>query len=110
MNELAYAGVTIAIAAGLAMSVYHCWRHKQWSSAFLLFFLPILAYFLWHFSVEAYNWGEVWSSAKEISVELDIAVALIDMKLMFTVFMLIAWVFVWNSVRPPKRGIFHRKK
>ena len=33
----------------------------------MMFFLPVLAYLLWHFSVEAYNWGEVWVTAKVVS-------------------------------------------
>ncbi len=98
MNELAYAGVTLAVAAGLCISIYDCWRHKKWNRSFLLFFLPILVYLLWHFSVEAYQWGEVWSTAKTVTLELDIAVALIDFKLLFTVFMLLFWIYVWNSV------------
>jgi len=98
MNELAVAGVTIAVAAGLSLAVYHYWRHRRWASSFLLFLLPVLAYFLWHFSVEAYQGGEVWATAKEVTLELDIAVALIDLKLLFTVFMLLLWIYVWNSV------------
>lgn len=103
MNELAYAGVTLAVAAGLSLAVYHYWHRRKAGSSLLLFLLPMLAYFLWHFSVEAYEWGEVWATAKVVTLELDIAVALIDLKLLFTVFMLLAWIYVWNSVNTSNR-------
>jgi hypothetical protein len=97
MPDFTVLGVTAAVAAGLALSIYHVWHHRNPGKGILLFLLPVIAYFFWHFSVEAYEWGEVWSTAKVVSLELDIAVALIDIKLLFTVFMLILWVHVWNS-------------
>ena len=104
MNELAYAGVAIAVVAGIVLAAVYLWRRRRLEGSLLLFFLPVLAYFLWHFSVEAYNWGEIWATAKDISLELDIAVALVDLKLIITVFMLLFWVYVWNSVNSRNSG------
>ena len=104
MNELAYAGVMIAVVAGIVLAILHFWRRKRWEGSLLLFFLPVLAYFLWHFSVEAYSWGEIWATALEQSLELNIAVALVDLKLIATIFMLLFWVYVWNSVNAGRGG------
>ncbi|MBN2330647.1 MAG: hypothetical protein JXC85_02430 [Candidatus Aenigmarchaeota archaeon] len=104
MANLAVIGVTLAVVAGLALSAYHFWRNRNPGKGIMLFLLPFLAYLIWHFSVEAYNWGDVWSNAPDISLELSIAVALIDIKLLFTVFMLILWVFVWNSLNRGRKA------
>ncbi len=104
MVNLAVVGVTVAVLAGLAMAAFHYRRSRRWEGSILMFLLPVLAYFIWHFSVEAYSWGEIWATAKDASLELGIAVALIDLKLLFTVFMLIVWVYVWNSVGGKGRG------
>lgn len=103
MANFAVIGVTAAVIAGLALSAYHFWRNRNPSKGILLFLLPVLGYLIWHFSVEAYNWGVVWSTAKVVSLELDIAVALIDIKLLFTVFILIIWVYVWNNVNGSRK-------
>ena len=99
MANLAVLGVTASVIAGLALSSYDFWRNRNPSRSILLFLLPVLAYSIWHFSLEAYKWGGVWSTAKDISLELDIAVALVDLKLLFSLFMLITWVYVWNSIK-----------
>lgn len=104
MNELAYAGVAIAVVAGIVLAILHFWRRRRWEGSLLLFFLPVLAYFLWHFSVEAYSWGEIWANALEVTLELNIAVALVDLKLIATIFMLLFWVYVWNSVNAGREG------
>jgi uncharacterized membrane protein HdeD (DUF308 family) len=109
MVNLAVVGITLAVVAGIALAVVYFWRRRKWEGSLLLFLLPALAYFIWHFSVEAYKWGEIWATAKDISLELDIAVALIDLKLLFTVFMLIAWIYVWNSVNTRKPGSGSKK-
>ena len=98
MTDFAVLGITAALIAGLALSIYHFWRNRDLCRGFLIFLLPILGYFLWHFAVEAYNWGEIWSTALEQTLELNIAVALVDLKLIATIFMLLFWIFVWNSV------------
>lgn len=103
MTNLAVIGVTLAIVAGLALSIWHFWRNRNPGKGILIFLLPAIAYLIWHFSVEAYNWGNVWSTAKVVSLELDIAVALIDIKLLFTVFILIIWVYVWNNVNGSRK-------
>ena len=103
MANFAVLGVTAAVIAGLALSAYHFWRNRNPSRSILLFLLPAIAYLIWHFSVEAYKWGEVWSTAKVVTLELDIAVALIDIKLLFTVFILIIWVYVWNNVNGSRK-------
>jgi hypothetical protein len=104
MTNLAVLGVTAAVIAGLVLSAYHLWRNRNPSKGILLFLLPALAYLIWHFSVEAYNWGVVWSTAKVVTLDLDIAVALIDIKLLFTVFILIFWVHVWNNMDGAKKA------
>ena len=77
MANFAVLGVTAAVIAGLALSAYHFWRNRTPSRSILLFLLPAL--------------------------ELDIAVALIDIKLLFTVFILIIWVYVWNNVNGSRK-------
>lgn len=116
MINLAIVGVTFSIVAGLALASYHFWRRRKWESALLLFFLPVLAYFLWHFSVEAYNWGEVWtmtqelSNSQELTLQMNMAMALIDLKLIFSVFLILFWVFVWKSVNRAGGNEKHRSK
>ena len=103
MTDFAILGVTVAVVSGLCLAAYHFWKHRKWERSLLLFFLPVLAYFLWHFSVEAYNWGGLWAKAQslsnsgEITLEMDIMVALIDLKLLLTVFLLLFWLHLWKS-------------
>ena len=114
MANLAIVELTVAVVFGLVLSLYHCRKHKNWSRAFLLFFLPILVYFLWHFSVEAYNWGQYWTGARELSntqevtLEMDIMIALLDLKVILSVFLLLFWIYVWDRNkarnRPGKKG------
>jgi hypothetical protein len=109
MNPLAYAGVLIAVLAGIALAVFYYWKKRSPAGSFLLFLLPVLIYFLWHFSVEAYNWGLVWeetlarSNSGEVTLEVSTAAALVDLKLIFSVFMLLFWIYVWNGVDTAKK-------
>jgi hypothetical protein len=102
MADLAVVGVTIALAAGVSLAVYRLWKGRRWEDALMLFFLPLLLYMLWHFSAEAYGWGEVWKQAQaysnsgQITLETSIAVALVDIKILLSVLTILFWIFAWN--------------
>ena len=87
MADFAVLGATLSVISGAALAILYFWLRRRWKGSLLLFFLPLLAYFLWHFSVEAYGWGELWASAPETTVEMATAIALVDFKLLFAVFL-----------------------
>ena len=101
MADYAILGLTIAIVCGIAFAAYSFWKRRDPARSFLLFFLPVLAYLLWHFSAEAYAWGAVWEKAQRLSnsadvlLQTDMVVALIDIKILMSVFLLLFWAFIW---------------
>ena len=110
MADPAVLGVTISIVLGLSLFVYDFWKRRDWSRSLLIFFLPLLAYLLWHFSVEAYDWGSVWkealakSNSEDVTLQVSIAVALVDLKVLFTVFLIFVWIYLWRSMNHGKKG------
>lgn len=99
MADISVLGVTVSVIIGLSLAIYGYVKKRKWEGSILLFLLPILFYFLLHFSMEAYGWAELWRTAPKTTLEMAISVALVDFKVLFTVFLLLSWVYVWKSLK-----------
>jgi len=101
MAGIAVLGITAAAAAGLCLAAWGFRKQGSPGRSLLLFLLPVLCYLILHFSAEAYAWGQVWEKAQQlanssdVTLESAIAAALVDLKLLFTVFLLMFWLLLW---------------
>ena len=103
MSSFVVLGITAAIAAGLCLAAWGFRKQRSPGRSLLLFLLPVLCYLILHFTAEAYAWGQVWEKAQrlansaDVTLESAIAAALVDLKLLFTVFLLMFWLLLWRQ-------------